>query len=102
MATWVNWKTRKPLRRKGSAQAAVKTTIRTAVSVLPRSRATGLDPPDGGAAEEAARLDEEDDDDHGQRHGQLELCADERDVGPDEILRHAYEEDPHQGAERAR
>src|SRR6266481_8709928 len=102
MATWVNWKTRKPLRRKGSAQAAASTTSRPAVSAALRPRPTGLDPPNRRAAEEAARLDEEDDDDHGQRHRQLELCADERDVGSDEILRHPHEKASHHRAERAR
>src|SRR5947207_978679 len=102
MATWVNWKTRKPLRKKGSAQAAASTTSRPAVSAALRPRATGLDPPNRGAAEESARLDEEDDDDHGERHGQLELGADERDVGADEVLRHPDEEAAHHRAERAR
>src|SRR5436189_4713599 len=102
MQTWVNWKTRNPLRRNGSAQAATSTRINAARSIAPRPRATGLHPPDGRAAEEAARLDEEDDDDHGQRHGQLELRADERDIGPDEVLGHPYEKAAHHGAERAR
>src|SRR6267143_7109239 len=102
MQTWVNWKTRNPLRRKGSAQAATSTRINAARSIAPRPRATGLHPPDGRAAEESARLDEEDDDDHGERHRQLELRADERDVGADEIFRHPHEKAAHHRAERAR